>query len=231
MLPKLAVPIYKKIIPSTKKEIIVRPFSVKEEKILMTAGESSDPSDLILALKQIVNNCILTEDFDVGTLSYFDFEYLFLQLRSISVGEILQLSFIHNKETCKHRNTVSINLNDIKVDYDPKLLTINLEDGIGIKLKYPTIDDVTKYSEVSVKTIFNLLVDSVDYVFDKDNVYNEFTREEITNFIEDLPQTKIKGLIDFVTTFPVVKQEIKFTCEKCGDELETEVKGIRDFFK
>ena len=60
-LPKLNVPVYETILPSTEKVIKYRPFLVKEEKILLTALEAGTENELPAAIKQIINNCIQTK--------------------------------------------------------------------------------------------------------------------------------------------------------------------------
>ena len=89
-LPKLNVPVYEAIFPSTEKVIKYRPFLVKEEKILLTALEADDTKALSSAVKQIVDNCV-QGDLDVERLPTFDIEYIFLRLRAKSVGEEVKI--------------------------------------------------------------------------------------------------------------------------------------------
>ena len=56
-LPKIAVPTYELEIPSNKEKTNYRPFLVKEEKILLLAQEGGGESDILNAIKQIINNC------------------------------------------------------------------------------------------------------------------------------------------------------------------------------
>ena len=58
-LPKIDLPIFELELPSTGEKIKYRPFTVKEEKILLVAQESNDASQEIMAVKQVVNNCLM----------------------------------------------------------------------------------------------------------------------------------------------------------------------------
>jgi len=58
-LPKIDLPIFELELPSTGKKVKYRPFTVKEEKILLVAQESKEPEQTILSVKQIVNNCLI----------------------------------------------------------------------------------------------------------------------------------------------------------------------------
>ena len=90
-LPKISAPTYELVLPSTGKTIKYRPFLVKEEKILILALESQDTKEITNAIKQVLKDCILTKGIKVEELPTFDIEYLFLNLRSKSVGESIDL--------------------------------------------------------------------------------------------------------------------------------------------
>lgn len=230
MLPKIDIPIHKCKLPSTGAEILLRPFTVKEEKLLLMNIENEDENDLSFTIKQIVNNCILNEGFDIDNIAYYDFEYLFLQLRKISVGETIELSFRHTEDDCNHLNKVTLNLNDIEIRQETSNKQFMITDDIGIKLKYPSIESMMKYNQSDVKSVFSLLLSCIDCVFDNETVYTEFTDDELSKFVEDIPQSKIKPIVDFISDFPVMQKTIEFKCEKCGKELSTEVRGLQNFF-
>ena len=139
-LPNIVTPEFVTTLPSTKQKIKFRPFLVKEEKVLLMAQEGKDRDEISAAVIKILQNCI-NEDLDITSLPLFDIEWLFLQLRSKSVGEVIELSFRHSeKEDCNHRNDVSINIDDIKVHFDEKHSSnIPLDNGIGISMYYPSL--------------------------------------------------------------------------------------------
>ncbi len=232
-LPKLNIPITTIKLPSTGKNITIRPFTVKEEKILLMALESQGEEDILTSIKQIVNNCIVDDSIQFENLAYFDFEYLFLQLRIISIGNIIELGFVHTKEDCGHTNKVSVDLTEIDFKFKPrkeKDMTFMITDTIGIKVHYPSIAILLNYDDFDLTSIFSLLLDCIDYVFDSDTIFSDFTREELKDFIEGIPQSNIKGLVEFITSFPGLEKKLNFKCEKCSEDLEITLKGLKHFF-
>ena len=92
-LPKLTTPTYELEIPSTDEKIKFRPFLVKEEKILMMAMESKKSADIVQAVKEIVEECTFNK-INISDMPMFDIEYIFLQIRSKSVGEVSKLRLL-----------------------------------------------------------------------------------------------------------------------------------------
>ena len=127
-LPKISSPIFDLKIPSTKKAVKFRPFLVKEEKMLLMAAQSEDTLSMIDAVKDVINAC--TDDVNVEKLPYFDLEYLFLNIRAKSVGEIVKLEYRHTGGinykgiTCEAITPVEINLEQVKVDKNWILLVL-----------------------------------------------------------------------------------------------------------
>ena len=66
-LPKIDLPTFELKLPSSGKTVMVRPFSVKEEKLLLMAVEGGKADDVITTVKQIINNCIVEGEFDINT--------------------------------------------------------------------------------------------------------------------------------------------------------------------
>ena len=145
-LPKIQVPIFELILPSTGKGIKYRPFLVKEQKILLMASESEDQKEMLRAIKQIVNNCAVDE-VDVERMPVFDLEYFFIRLRAKSVSEEIDLNLSHSTgyntkgESCNHITNMKLNLLQVEVEkqisHIDKII-LDEETGIGVKLKYPT---------------------------------------------------------------------------------------------
>ena len=122
-LPKIATPTYSLTIPSTKKEIKYRPFLVKEEKLLLIAQESSDTTEILNAMVQIIESCVI-DDINANDLAIYDLEYIFLKLRSKSVGETstIQLECEH----CEGLNTVTINFRHV-LSWLPETITWSVQ--------------------------------------------------------------------------------------------------------
>ena len=144
-LPKQSTPIYTTKIPSTDKVIKYRPFLVKEEKSLLIAQQSEDSTVMVDTLKAIVKDCV-QDKIEVEDLAMFDMEYLLLQIRAKSIGEIAELIFACDVcEDPKAKVKINIDLTKIQIVKDPKHnKKINLFGDVGVVMKYPSITDINK---------------------------------------------------------------------------------------
>jgi hypothetical protein len=232
-LPQITTPEFTTILPSTGERLSFRPFLVKEEKILLMAQEGKDKNEIQRAVINILEECIKTP-ITIEDLPLFDIEWLFIQLRSKSVGEVIDLKIKHieNKE-CLHLNPIEVNLEELEMTNDPKHTNIiNITDDIGVTMRYPSLKLVGDKNPEGLDStaVFNLICDCVLNVFDKDQVYNDFTKEEIDKFIGDLDQKQLLKFMDFFKTMPKVEHTIKYKCEKCGQDVEHKLNGLVDFF-
>ena len=167
MLPKLDVPIYDLTLPLSKKKIQIRPFLVKEEKIFLMATEADDEESVLTAIKQIVNNCCLTEDIDIDTLPISDLEYIFFNLRARSIGEIVDLKYkcnnkIHvgeEEQVCGNLVEINMNILEIKPEIPENHTNkVELSDTMGVFMKYPNFKLIEKLkglndAEVMMETV------------------------------------------------------------------------------
>ena len=234
-LPKIATPEFKTVVPSTQETITFRPFLVKEEKILYMALEGGEQNDIYSAVKKILENCILSEC-NINKLSAFDVEYLFLQLRGKSVGEVITLKLRHPQEDsdCDHAEEVEIDIDSIKMKEDPRHnKVVKLDENLGIQFRYPTMNDVIKVGEGKneLTNTFDLIASCVDNVFDADNVYDDFTKEEIMSFIENLSKAQFEKASVFFDSMPKLQHEIEWTCSKCGKKEKITLEGLQSFFE
>ena len=227
-LPLLSTPEYDIEVPSTKETITIRPFLVKEEKILLTALEGGDEKEIVKSIKQVMKNCILS-DVEIDNLSFFDFEYIFLMMRSKSVGDVIELNLEHH---CGETNKVSIDINSIQVQFsEDHSDTIKLNDDIGIKMKYPTISNTDMFTDTNdVNKVFEIMETSIDYVYDSETVYDEFTKEELKSFLESMDKDQLEKIMNFFNTMPSLEHKIEYTCTNCGEVQKYILRGISDFF-
>lgn len=232
-LPKLDAPRYEMKLPSTNQKVIYRPYLVKEEKILMLAMESQDDRQMIRAVKDVISACTDGE-VDVNTLTMFDMEYMFTQLRSKSVGE---KTIVGVKCTaCEAKNDVDIDLNGVHVDVpNAKSRKIELTKEVGIVLKYPSIDEVmnSQTSDASdVDKTFDIIVSCIDSIYSGDEIFDakDQTKKELKEFIESLGADQFNKIKNFVEGMPSAKIAVAFDCVKCGHHNEFDVKGIANFF-
>lgn len=225
MLPQISTPDFETTIPSTGQKILFRPFLVREEKKLLMAMEAGEESTIVRAVNDILQECIIS-DIDVKDLSYFDFEYLFLQLRMKSVGEVVDFGITH---TCGHTNDISLNLEEVKVEGDI-LTTIQITDDIGIQMKYPNVINISKLGNQSVENIIELFCDCVVSVYDNEKQY-DFERDELKEWIENLPQKNAKQMINFFTNMPKLSHTLKYECAGCKEHVEQKLEGLQSFFQ
>lgn len=239
MLPKIDVPIYETNLISDGKTIRFRPFLVKEQKLFLMANESDDQKETINTIKQVLGNCIL-DDIDVDKMSTFDIEYVFLQLRARSVGEVVNLRFTCNndiEEDKKCGNTVQIDVNvlDIKPELDEKHNNkIAINEKIGIVMKYPTFGSINlaDLNTEDMDQILDVIISCIDYIYDEEQIYHakDSKKEELKEFIENLKQTDLEKISEFFNTLPKVKKDVDFHCKKCGYQEVLHLEGIQSFF-
>ena len=238
-LPKLNVPVYEAVLPSTEKVIKYRPFLVKEEKILLTAMEAGEDSAMIPAVKQIINNCV-EGNLDVDKLPTFDIEYLFLRLRAKSVGEQVTLGLKpwgcpKNKgELCENSTQVNVNLEEVNVIKTEKHSNkIMLDDKIGIQLSYPDMSKLGKVDKIdTAEAGMNIIKDCIDMIYTEEEMYERgtFTDKGLDEFVESLNTQQFTLIKNFFDTMPVLKHTVKYKCEICGEDKETTIQGLNSFF-
>ena len=228
-LPSIATPEFITTIPSTGQEIRYRPFLVKEEKILLMALEGKDQKEITNAIVRLLDSCILDE-VDVSKLATFDIEYLFIQLRGKSVGEVVELTLSHTESECKHRTKYNINLDEIKVQGDIKDGKVMITDEIGVKMRYPTIVGASGVSLDNTNGVFELISGCIEFIFDQENVYADFTPKEMEDWLGHLNQSQFKKISDFFEGMPSLKYNLKWKCESCGEEDELQLEGLQSFF-
>lgn len=238
-LPKIDTPIYDIVLPLSNRTIRFRPFLVKEQKNLMMALEADDRDTIEKNIKQVLNNCAVTE-VDIDKLPVVDVEYYFLQLRARSVGEIVDNTYICNNVVddveCKNKMKVEFNLLDLKIEKNESISdVIQLTDKISLKLKYPEFATVEKLSQKdnAVDVAFQIVVDSIEYIFDGEQYYyaNESTPEELMQFIESLSQEQFSHIEKFFDNLPRLNKKIEMKCSKCGFEHKIELEGLESFFE
>jgi hypothetical protein len=235
-LPIISTPEFFITIPSTGKEIKYRPFLVKEEKMLYIAMEGGDERDVANAVLKVLQDCILTNDIDVNKLPAFDIEYLFLNLRAKSVGEVINLRLRHSDGVnCNFIHETEVNIEDIKVDGEVGDGKIMLTDVVGVKMRYPSISVATKLQSAHKMTdtekAFDLIARCVEYVFDENEVYDSASHKEVVEFIEGLSKSQFELLTQFFKSSPKLKHSFSWKCPQCGHVENVVLEGLQSFFK
>jgi len=230
-LPKIDLPIFEMNLPSNGEKVQYRPFTVKEEKILLVAQESKDGAQEIIASKQIVNNCLIGKD--VSELAMFDLEYVLLVLRSKSVDNTITFA-IKDPDT-EESIKLELDIENIRVTKDENHTNeIKISEDYILYLKYPTINEFIKISELDPKdplVNYFMMISCLDKVASADEVYNfkDYSPEEIDTFMEDLTGSVIKGIQTFFETMPKLRHEMKYK-NKNGVDKTFVIEGMRSFF-
>lgn len=238
-LPKLDVPSYEVDLPISKTKIKFRPFLVKEQKNLLIAIEANDSLTIQQSIRDILNNCTLTEGVDIDKLPIIDVEYYFVQLRAKSVGEVVESRYRCNNEV---EGKVCNNIMEKEVDLTKIQVTQNLEnnpeiqisDKIQIKMKYPEfgiVKDSLKYDSTNDIT-FNMIAESIEYIYDGDQFYygHEAQPGEMLEFVESMNQEQFNKVEKFFENLPKLKETLNIKCSKCGFDHTIEVEGLENFF-
>lgn len=237
-LPKIDVITYVTTIPSTKEEIRIRPFTVKEQKILLTAAAGNDALEMSLAIKQVINNCTITQGIDVDKLEVFDLEYLMLQLRIISVGETTKIAFSPIEKTdceeCKKVKEIELNLKDVKVNFISDVNNkIALTEDVGVIMKYPNHKSLAVFSKYSSapNAELKLLWSCVESVYDSSSMTStkDVTEQEALEFLESLTTQQFSKLEAFIETMPKLSHEVVIKCDSCGLTQSHILQGLDSF--
>jgi len=238
-LPVMSTPTYNLVIPSTKKSVKYRPFLVKEEKSILIAQQSEDIVVMIDTLKDVIRSCIL-DKIDPDSLSTFDLEYIFTQIRAKSVGEIIELLFPcdvdHGDQNDKAKVKISIDLTKIEVEFpEGHTSKIELFGEVGVIMKYPTIEVMNKLEKTNqddVDNIFDIITDCIDIIYEGDKVHyaKETNREELLEFLYNLNSEQFLKVQNFFATLPRIKKDVEYNCPICDLHHKKTLEGMQSFF-
>jgi hypothetical protein len=236
-LPRVDVPTYELTLPSVDRKVKFRPFLVKEEKILYIAMETGDNKQMVNALKEIVDACTFNA-LQVYNLPIFDIEFIFLQLRAKSVSEISKFRTICSDDGITYTEA-EVDLTKVEVQVDDNhtnKIIIDEKRNLGLVLKYPTLKNYDFGKEVNkaeIEKVFNVLIDCIDHVFEGEKIYpaKDSTKQELRDFVENMPQESFAKVKTFFDTMPRLKHEIQVTNPKTGIVNKIKLEGIADFFE
>jgi hypothetical protein len=234
-LPQINTPVHELTIPSTEKKIKYRPFVVREEKLLLLALEGQDQKEITDTIVQIIGNCVQSK-IDVDSLSTFDIEYIFLNVRAKSVGEVLEFAITcpDDEET---QVEVEINIDDIKVikskDHTD---TIDLENGYFIKMKYPTMKYIMEKNPDDQKSLidstFEYAVECIDTIYNDEETWEaaDSTKKELEEFVETLNSKQYSKLQTFFGTMPKLSHTVKVKNPNTKVVSDVTIEGLANFF-
>ena len=234
-LPKLTTPTYELEVPSTDEKISYRPFLVKEEKILLMAMESGKNEDIVNAVKQIVSECTFNK-LKIGNMPMFDVEYIFLNIRAKSIGEVSKLKLLCPDDKKTYAD-VEVNLEEVQVQVgDNHTNKIELTDGMGMIMTYPTIDSfaesgiqnitASNMTDIIGKCILQIYEDNGEKVYEA----KDQTKKELVEFIEQMNTKQFQSVQKFFDTMPRLKHEVKIKNPKTKKVSNITLSGLNDFF-
>jgi len=234
-LPQVVLPTYELEIPSNGKKLKYRPFVVKEEKVLLIALETQNEKEIEKAVKSLLKNCIQSR-VKLEDLAMFDLEYIFLQIRAVSVGEIVQMS-VTCRDDEKTQVKYNLNLTEVEVNkpegHDPKIM---LNDELGVIMKYPAWSEFISGSIMgqtpSTDGIVEIIAGCIDQIFDGEDVYDNSTttKKEFVEFVETLTNTQFESIQKFFETTPRLEHKFTVTNPNTGKESEFLINGLTNFF-
>ena len=238
-LPTIETPTYELKLPSSNKKVKYRPFLVKEEKILIIALESKNQNEITNAVTDVLKKCILTKGVDVDNLPTFDIEFLFLNIRSKSIGEDIKLTV-----TCPDDNTtkvpVTIYVDEIKV-IKPRGHTkdIKLDDTMTLRMKYPSLSqfisnnfDTDDEAKSMVDKTFNVVADCIDVIYTGEDAWDakDYTPDERLDFVNQLNSKQYKAVEKFFATMPKLSHKIEVVNPNTKEKGSVVLEGLADFF-
>ena len=235
-LPLANVAKYELTLPSQQKTINYRPFLVKEEKVLLMAMESGESKEMLSAIKEIVKSCtfgeMLAENYPM-----FDIEYVFLQIRAKSVGEVAKIKVLCPDDGETYAD-IEVDLSKIEVfvddDHSPNIV-IDEDRKLGVTMKYPTLKDIdgdTLTGEINIEKTYKMIENSIESIYEGETVHlaKDLEKNELTEFLDNLTADQMKKLTAFYNSMPRLEHKVQVTNPKTKVESEVTLKGLASFF-
>jgi hypothetical protein len=234
-LPQVALPTYELEIPSNGKKIKYRPFVVKEEKLLLLALETNDEKEIENAVRNLLKGCIQTR-VKLDELASFDLEYIFLNIRAVSVGEVVEMNI-----TCEDDGATQVrynlNLTDVKVTKpEGHSNKIMISDTMGVIMKYPSFDEFVKISIIgqspTADNVIQIMANCIDQIFEGEEVYDSSTtsKKEFVEFLEGLTNQQFEDIQKFFDDTPRLEHSFKIRNPNTGVENDVTISGLSNFF-
>ena len=227
-LPKLETPTYELILPSTGEKIKYRPFLVREYKILLTALDS-DSEDIHRIVTELVDVCTFKK-LKMDELANFDIELLFLNIRARSIGESTNLTLKCN--SCDNQIDFELDITKASIkkeaDHSTKIL---ISDTMGLEMRYPKFQEMLEiYQNFQSDKVVEMLCGCIKNVYTDEKLYEDFTKEELVEFVNSFSKEQFEKIETFFLTMPRVYQHIEQDCPKCGAHNEMTLEGLQNFF-
>ena len=230
-LPVINTPTYELEVPSTKEQLTYRPFLVKEEKILLMAMEEEDAKHMVNAVRTIVDNCTF-KTLKISKMPMFDLEYVFLNIRAKSVGEVVSVKILCDDDNETYAD-VDIPLEEIEVKFQKGHTNIiDLTDDIKIEMAYPTFEMLDNFDVDTTKGVFELIGKCVERIIDGETIHEraDFNKKELNDFLDSLNTAQFADVQSFFETMPKLSHDVEFTNPKTKKKHKKTLEGLNSFF-
>lgn len=228
----ITTPTYELILPSTGKKIEYRPFLVKEEKILMMASESKNEKEIYRAMQDVVSACTLG-NLKIEEASMLDIEYLFLKIRSKSVGESVKPMIKCKK--CEASNEIAIDISSIEPTFNEEHKNkVEIAKDVILEMRHPRFIDIERLQNIKseAERMFTMIRSCIEKIYTPKGTFvtKDLDENEVTEFLGNLTQSQFASIGKFFETMPVLKKDIEYHCNKCKNVEQMTLKGAQDFF-
>ena len=211
----------------------------------MLALESGDPKMMLNTIANTIESCLIDYKGSVRKLATFDIEYMFLQIRSKSVGESIDVQLSCQAEGCdgKQEHTLSFDTIEAPTVAKKAKNVIKVTDEVSLKMRYPSyenlvshamVQDAESQSERAVNAMFSAIVSCIEYIMVGDDEkidVSEYSMDDMKAFLEQFTSTQFALLKDFVANIPELSHTIEWKCRTCGHDNKIALKGTNDFFQ
>lgn len=231
-LPKQSAPKYTCILPSDGTEVEYRPFLVKEQKNLLLAQEQDNEKAMFKAVQDLIESVTFGK-VKTQAMPVIDMEYLFLKIRSKSVGETANIKVTCTDPNCDGTGEAVVNLDDVEVVGDEPDTKIMISDELGIELRYPRIMDLEKAQGLDpAASTIEMLKNSMVTIFDEEEVYTvaDASTNELNEFVESITMTQLEQLTEFFNSIPALEIDVESQCNTCQRDITTKLRGLNSFF-
>lgn len=235
MLPKRQSVITKQItLPLSKRSIVIKPFKTRQEKELMMMKETASHEEILDSLVNLAEYCTVSGVTKVDQLEYIDFMYLFLESIKLSKSTRNIVEYqCKNKvddEECDGNTNISIDLSNYKVVIPEGYTNQVKYPDMVITMKSPTIEKVKQFGSVKELDVIDGVAHCIESIATEEEIYDDFTFEEIKNFVLDMSPDEAKRLSEYFKNLPTICIEVPFKCSKCGVERTLKYDNVIDFF-
>lgn len=232
-LPKISYPTLTITLPSDKKNYSFRPMLVKEEKLLLMAKVSEESTDILAAIKQVVNNCCIDPTFDIDKIPLYALEYIFVRLRGFSIGDNIKVSY-RDLEDQKIYD-FEVDLKKVEIKYPEKFDNkVTITPTSGVVLQYPpasVYSDRTFLKAEGDEAFYRLIVRCISQIYDGDSVFEgkDFSEDDLLEFLEMMDIKSFEKIRDFMSNLPSLYYKIEYQ-NASGNAKVIELTTLSDFF-